>query len=341
MASRGTVTETAQTGAVPCTLLGGFLGAGKTTLLNHILTSNHGERIAVVVNDFGEVSIDESLIAHRDETRIVLDNGCICCTVRGDLIDGVRELLLSEPRPERIVVEMSGIADPGTVTRTFRLMQRRWPLELDGVVALVDAENFPPEHSEHHILARDQLAVADLVILNKTDLIGADATRALEQRLRGYVPHARLLRAQHAVVPLEVLLGLHVPGALQNESAPVDHAGFVTHTIRFAPALALELLREVSLELPASVYRAKGIVHLADKPEHRMVLQIVGRRAALSLGEPWDETPKGTTIVFVGSQDMDRSALDALIASAVATDKKKTAPWSGAVHWLRERFSSR
>jgi G3E family GTPase len=317
------------------------LGAGKTTLLNHILTSDHGERIAVVVNDFGEVSIDDALIAHRSENRIVLDNGCICCSVRGDLIEGVRALLLSEPRPERIVVEMSGIADPGAVTRTFRLMQRKWPLELDGVVALVDAENFPAEGSQHYILARDQLAVADLVILNKTDLIGEEAAQALEQRLRDYVPHARLLRAQHAIVPLPVLLGLHAPGALEQTPPSVDHAGFATHTTRVAPALSLERLREESLELPASVYRAKGIVYLEDKPDHRMVLQIVGRRAALSLGTPWGDAQKSSIIVFVGSTDMDGAGLDAAISRAVATHKKATAPWSGAVHWLRERFSSR
>ncbi len=329
------------TAPVPCTLLGGFLGAGKTSLLNHILTSGEGERIAVVVNDFGDVSIDEALIAERDESRIVLDNGCICCSVRGDLIDGVRDLLLTEPVVDRIVVEMSGIAEPGAVVRTFRLMAQHWPLELDGVVAVVDAENFPEEGAEHYVLARDQLALADLIVLNKMDLITSDAAVQLEGCLRSYVPHARLVRAQHAEVPLAVLLGIGSQGGLPREGANHEHSAYATHTTRLSPPLSLERLREVATELPSSVYRAKGFVHLADKPEHKLVLQIVGRRAALSLGPAWGDEERGTTIVFVGNPEMDGAALDTLIASAVAKECGKAAPLLGAVHWLRTRFSSR
>ena len=325
---------------VPCTLLGGFLGAGKTSLLNHILTSGDGGRIAVVVNDFGDVSIDDALIAHRDESRIVLDNGCICCSVRGDLIEGVRSLLLTDPVPERIVVEMSGIAEPGAVVRTFRLMSQRWPLELDGVVAVVDAENFPQEGEEHYVLARDQLALADLIVMNKMDLVSPDAAEALERRLLSYVPHARLLRAQHAEVPLAVLLGIAAKGPLP-ESHAHAHRGYVTHTTRLSSPLSLERLRQVGTELPPSVYRAKGFVHLADKPDHKLVLQVVGRRAALSLGPPWGDEDKATTIVFVGNEDMDGSALDAAIAGAVAKERGAAAPLLDAVHWLRTKLSSR
>ncbi|MEZ4227389.1 MAG: GTP-binding protein [Polyangiaceae bacterium] len=324
---------------VPCTLLGGFLGAGKTTLLNHILTHG-GQRIAVVVNDFGDVSIDDALIVRRDDTRIVLDNGCICCSVRGDLIEGVRGLLLETPPPQRIVVEMSGIADPGAVTRTFRLMERRWPLQLDGVIAVVDAEHFPEEGAEYYVLARDQLALADLVILNKCDLVAEPELAALESRLRGYVPHARLVRTCRAEVPLQVLLGI---GAGRPQGDEETHAGheFRTHTVRISEALSLEALRRVCTELPASVFRVKGFVFLAERPEQRMVLQIVGRRAQIALDRPWGDEPRQTTLVCVGSRELDASALSSLFASTVAGPAPPTAPFTGAVQWLRRRLSSR
>jgi G3E family GTPase len=178
---------------VPVTLISGFLGSGKTTLLNRILAGDHGRRIAVMVNDFGEVSIDAALVESADETSITLANGCICCSIASDLVGAVRDVLRRPNPPEQLVVEMSGIADPGSVLRTFSVMEKTWPLHVDAVIALVDSEHFPEEGAEHYTLAREQLVLADVVLVNKTDLVSRSRVDELRARIQGYVPTARIL----------------------------------------------------------------------------------------------------------------------------------------------------
>ncbi len=231
--------------SVPFTLLAGFLGSGKTTLLNRILREDHGERVAVMVNDFGDVNIDASLIVESSATRVTLENGCICCTIRDDLMSSVQELLKLPEPPDRVVVEMSGIAEPGAVLRTFALMERSWPLHLDGVVAVVDAEHFPLEGDPHHVLAREQMALADLVILNKIDLVGASRGGQLLAELHRWVPHARIVEAVHGNVPLEVVLGIGRALATELPDSEPHEAGhgFSTLTFRERAPLSLERLR--------------------------------------------------------------------------------------------------
>jgi G3E family GTPase len=327
--------------AVPFTLLAGFLGSGKTTLLNRILKEDHGERIAVMVNDFGDVNIDASLIVEASATRVTLENGCICCTIRDDLMSSVQELLKQPEPPDRVVVEMSGIAEPGAVLRTFALMERSWPLHLDGVVAVVDAEHFPPEGDPHHILAREQIALADLVILNKIDLVCEAERGELMDALHRWVPHARIVEAVHGNVPLEVVLGIgRALGDVPDSEPHQAGHGFSTLTFRERAPLSLEKLRKVFTELPPSVYRAKGFLYLADKPEARGVLQVVGRRARLSLGAPWaNETPQSVIVLIGDSAGMDRQELSRLLASTVAgREHAVLAPLHGAIEWLRSRF---
>ena len=325
--------------SVPFTLLSGFLGSGKTTLPNRILKEDHGERIAVMVNDFGDVNIDASLIVESSATRVTLENGCICCTIRDDLMNSVQELLKLPEPPDRVVVEMSGIAEPGAVLRTFALMEKSWPLHLDGVVAVVDAEHFPAEGEPHHVLAREQMALADLVVVNKVDLVTAAERERLFAELARWVPHARIVPASYAEVPLEVVLGIGRAAGDADEAAPHAPHGFSTFTFRESAPLALDKLRTVFTELPPTVYRAKGFVQLADKPEARAVLQVVGRRARLSLGEPWREgEARESVIVLIGEEGaMDPSELSATLRSTLA-DSAVRSPLLGAIEWIRSRF---
>ncbi len=326
----------------PCsvTLLAGFLGAGKTTLLNRILRAEHGLRVAVLVNDFGDVSIDSELVVGVEDGAISLANGCICCTIRDDLARAVQDLLRRPDPPQQIVVETSGIAEPGAVLFSFRVMEQRWPLSIDAVVAIVDSEYFPDPSHRHFLLAREQVAVADVVLLNKLDLVDAPRLEALRRRLREYVPGARVVECRHAEAPLELLIGvgsratqpLLEPGG---SGAPShDHArAFTTFTYRTSQPLSLERLRETCTELPPSVFRAKGIIDLDARPSHQALLQVVGRRATVSLGPEWGDKTRGSTIVFVGDQGgIDTATLGQLFDACAA---RPISTLFGVTHWLR------
>jgi G3E family GTPase len=194
---------------IPVTVLTGFLGSGKTTLLNRILSENHGRRIAVIENEFGEVGVDNELVINADEEVFEMNNGCICCTVRGDLIRILGQLLKRRNRFDYILVETTGLADPGPVAQTFIVDDEvKEAFRLDGIVTLVDAH-----HVERHLDTsedcRKQVAFADVILLNKTDLCTGEAVAALERRLRAMNAAARIHRTEHAVLPLEYLLHIH------------------------------------------------------------------------------------------------------------------------------------
>lgn len=191
---------------IPVTVLTGYLGSGKTTLLNRILTEDHGKRYAVIVNEFGEIGIDNDLIVESDEEIYEMNNGCICCTVRGDLIRTVEGLMRRPGRFDAILVETTGLADPAPVAQTFFMDEDvRSKTKLDAVVALVDAKHLPLRLKDSKE-AEDQIAFADVIVLNKTDLVNEQELRDVEAAVRAINPSARIHKTQRSGVDLKEVL---------------------------------------------------------------------------------------------------------------------------------------
>ncbi len=196
-------------GKIPVTVLTGYLGAGKTTLLNRILSEDHGKRYAVIVNEFGEVGIDNDLIVGADEEVFEMNNGCVCCTVRGDLIRVLSGLMKRKGKFDGIIVETTGLADPAPVAQTFFVDDDvRARTELDSVTTVVDAKHLPLRLKDSREAA-EQIAFADQIILNKTDLVSEAELAEVERAIRTLNPIAPIRRAQRSNVPLDTILGRH------------------------------------------------------------------------------------------------------------------------------------
>jgi G3E family GTPase len=192
---------------IPVTVLTGYLGAGKTTLLNRILSEDHGRKFAVIVNEFGEIGIDNDLVVGADEEVFEMNNGCICCTVRGDLIRIVEGLLKRKGKFDAILVETTGLADPAPVAQTFFVdADVREAARLDAVVTIADAK-WLAERLKDAPEAKNQIAFADVIVLNKTDLVDAKAVSEIEARIRAINPYAKLHKAVNCAVPLDAVLG--------------------------------------------------------------------------------------------------------------------------------------
>ncbi len=213
---------------IPVTVITGFLGAGKTTLLNRILTENHGKRIAVIENEFGEIGIDHQLVIQSDEEIFELNNGCICCRVRGDLIHILAKLRQRRDKFDCVLIETTGMADPGPVAQTFFTDEEvKESFALDGIVTVVDAKHVSL-HFDDMREVREQIGFADVILLNKEDLVSPEELAALEQRIRKMNPMAKIYRTKDSVIALDKVLnvgGFDLKRALQLEPDFLEAAG--------------------------------------------------------------------------------------------------------------------
>jgi len=316
---------------IPVTLIAGFLGAGKTTLLNHILSGDHGVRAAVLVNDFGAINIDAKLIVGVENDTVELANGCVCCTIRDDLIGACLGLLQRPERPEHLFVELSGVSDPVPVLNTFLETQLVRVFSFSSILSVVDAEQLPSLEGEMSRLARGQIGVADVVVLNKTDLVSADELARVKQLVQLVTPGSRIIDAVQGRIPLELVFeGRETP-----QRSPVEHHhgghsqghGFATWSWRSDHALSLPRLRETLAELPETVYRCKGVVQIEEMPLNRYVLQMVGKRHHFEETGRWDDEAPRSEIVLIGGRDgIDPERLQSVFDACIGTGDESQSP---------------
>ncbi len=314
---------------IPVTVIGGYLGAGKTTLLNRLLADPQGVRLAVVVNDFGSVNIDAALIANRDGETISLTNGCVCCSIGDNLALALHDLAERPNGPEHIVIEASGVADPARIADYAASHPR---LFLDGIVVVADAETVRTRVHDKYVgdLVRHQLETADVIVLSKTDLIGADASRQVREWISAETPGARVVTALRAGQVADLVLsGAVGHAALSRPQPDGEHARqFATWSFVRSQLLDGDALRMAIATLPTAVVRAKGIVRLAEAPERRFVLQLVGRRWSLDPepGETRDAlVSDASVIVCIGLADqLEPEGLEALFAPTPIVDVPQT-----------------
>jgi G3E family GTPase len=278
---------------MPVTIITGFLGSGKTTLLNHILSNNQGLKIAVLVNEFGDIDIDSQLLASVSEDKIELKNGCICCTIDNNLLEAVCKILQQyQPGKDSsvnyLVIETAGLADPLPIVLQFLGTDLRDSTRLDAILTMVDAETFTPEqyHSE---AAKSQLLYSDIILLNKIDLVSTAHVNSLESYIYLIKDHAKVLRSRFGEVPLPLILDVNfaqLGSAAQALSEPEKAAktnhlnadGFTSISFRSDRPFSLKKFQQfLDHQLPDTVFRAKGILWFDESPACH-VFQLSGHR---------------------------------------------------------------
>jgi G3E family GTPase len=325
---------------IPVTVLTGYLGAGKTTLLNRILSEPHGRKYAVIVNEFGEIGIDNDLVVGADEEVFEMNNGCICCTVRGDLIRIVGGLMKRARNFDGILIETTGLADPGPVAQTFfvdpEIASRA---KLDSIVTVVDARHLP-QRLKDSTEAQEQIAFADVIILNKTDLVSADELKSVEHTLRSINAFAKIVPAERCAVPLDRVLGLggfdldqilkHEPDFLDPEDEQ-DHdhhdhehdsaimSFSLTANRPLDPAKFESWMGELRATKGPDLLRYKGILDIAGS-DKRLAVQGVHMMMDGHNLTPWlPGASRRSRLVFIG-RNLDEDALRKGFEACMITD---------------------
>ncbi len=312
---------------IPVTILTGFLGAGKTTLLNYILQQNHGYKFAVIVNEVGKIGIDGALIEKTDDDILELSNGCLCCTVRKDLVKGVQSLL-KKGGFDYLLIETTGIADPGPVAQTFlNIPQLQQFVRMDSIITVVDAEQIEKQMKETET-AREQVAMADFLLLNKTDLVSEEQLARVEAKARELNPHATIFRTNQSQANLKEILDMNafnvdqkltVDPEFLNELQNRHHHDIQSFSFEYDRAFNVEKFEFFIQKLSENerVYRSKGFLAIAGNPR-RAIFHGVNNRFTIMWDRLWekDEVRK-SQLVFIG-KELKEDAIRAELGKCLA-----------------------
>lgn len=308
--------------STPILLLTGFLGAGKTTLLNTILKNNQGLKIGVIINDFGDINIDSMLVSAQTDTQLELSNGCICCSIdEGDLDDAISQLAHRGSLLDYIIIEASGLAEPKDLATMLRLNRNEYA-HFDSLVTVIDAENFE-RNNETHTTAIDNMAIADIIIINKVDLVPTAKIREIEQGIAMVAPKARIIHAEYGMVDARLLLNdvattksrsssgeqMSLANNEHEHEHPHLHDSFQSISFTTQKPLDPVLFESWAQNLPNNIFRAKGICYFGMKGvDQKFIFQAVGKRYTLKLDEWQSHETIETNLVVIGT-DLNESAV--------------------------------